>query len=251
MVVTAAVVVATDVRPLDVPVELLDVPLGVNLVAVAAGAMVGTLRAGEEERVDVVGMFMLALSFGLGGGLVRDVLLGNLPPAAFRTPAYIATVLAATLVGSVFLVYLDHLERAVWVLDSLSIGLFASVGVNAALLAGLSFLPAVLIGTVASVGGTVLADALQGRPSALLFRGPPIMLAGLAGAVVYALGYPVLPELVVTLLAVGAAFLVRISGPLWNVQSPVPLRRPIGLRARLRRMGARFGARPRRRSGRP
>ena len=231
------------------PVDVLDIPLGVNLVAVAAGAMVGTLRAGEEERVDIVGMFMLALSLGLGGGLIRDVLLGNLPPAAFRTPAYIATVLVATVVGSVFLAYLDHLERSLWVLDSLSIGLFASVGVNAALLAGLTFLPAVLIGTVASVGGLVLADALQGRPSALIFRGPPIMLAGLAGAVTYALVYEVVPEIVVTLLAVGAAFLVRISGPVWNVQSPVPLRRPIGLRTRLRLMWARLGARPRRRPG--
>lgn len=226
-------------------VELLDIPLALNLAAVAAGALVGTLRAADEKDIDIVGMFALALCFGFGGGLVRDVLLGNLPPAAFRTPAYIATVLVATVVGSLFLAYLDHLERPLWVLDSLSIGLFSAVGANAALLAGLSFLPVVLIGTMASVGGLVLADMLQGRASTLIHRGPPVALAGLAGAVTYTLLFDEIGEVWVTSLAVAATFAARAAGRYGGVQTPRPIREPLGLRGRVRNLWARVGA-PRR-----
>jgi uncharacterized membrane protein YeiH len=184
-------------------------------------------------------MFVLALCFGFGGGIVRDLLLGNLPPAAFRTPAYILTVLVATLIGSLFLAYLDHLERPLWVLDSLSIGLFAAVGANAALLAGLSWLPAVLIGTVASIGGLLLADILQARPSSMLHRGPPVALAGLAGAVVYTVLYDVVADWAVTVLAVAATFAARAAGRYGGYVTPAPIREPLQLRTRVRRLWAR------------
>ena len=137
--------------------SILEIPLAINLAAVFVGALVGTLRAGEEEHVDLVGMFTLAAVMGFGGGLVRDLLLGNLPPAAFRDPSYLVAAGIAAIIGAVALVYLRKVERALWALDSLAIGLFACVGANAALIAGLSMLPAILIGTCASVGA--------GRPS--------------------------------------------------------------------------------------
>jgi uncharacterized membrane protein YeiH len=228
-----------------VPLEELQIPLAVNLVAVAVGALVGTLTAADEEDVDVVGMFALALCFGFGGGLVRDILLGNLPPAALREPAYLITVLVATVVGSVFLVYLDHFERPLAVMDSLSVGLFASVGVNASLLAGLALLPSILIGTVASVGGLLIADTLRARPSALLYKGPPVVLAGLAGAATYAVLYDNVNTVIVTVLAVGASFAVRMAGYLWGVQAPMPIRERHELRRRVRQLWAKVGAHPR------
>ena len=66
--------------------DVLELPLAINLLAVFFGALGGTLRAGEEEHTDLVGVFTLAAAMGFGGGLVRDLLLGNLPPAAFRDP---------------------------------------------------------------------------------------------------------------------------------------------------------------------
>jgi uncharacterized membrane protein YeiH len=226
-------------------VDELEIPLTVNLVAVAVGAVVGTLRAGEERDIDIVGMFALALCFGFGGGIVRDILLGNLPPAAFRTPAYVITVLVAAVVGSIFLVYLDKLERPLWVFDSLSIGLFAAVGANAALLKGLGLLPSVLVGTVASVGGVILADLLRARPSPLLRTGPPLALAGLGGAVAYTALYNVLDDVVVTTIAVAVTFAIRLSGPLFDVRAPMPRREPLRLRTRVRQLWAQVGARPR------
>src|SRR5690606_37322770 len=162
--------------------EALEIPLAINVAAVFVGALGGAVRAGEDEHVDVVGVLTLAAVMGFGGGIIRDVLLGNLPPAVLRHPSYVIAALTAAAIGAFFVYYLRKLGKVLWVLDSLSVGMFACVGVNAALLAGLSVLPATLIGTVASVGGLILTDIFQGRPSSILHVGPPNALAGLCGA---------------------------------------------------------------------
>lgn len=224
----------------------LEIPLAINLAAVSVGALSGAIRAGDDERTDIWGLFMLAAVMGFGGGLVRDILLGNLPPAVLRDPAYLLCVIGATALGAAFLYYLRKLGKVLWVLDALTIGLFASVGANAALVAGLELLPAVMIGTLASVGGLILADLLQGRPSSILYSGPPNAVAGLAGALTYALLYPVAGALVTTGAAVVITFAVRLSGPLLNVTVPQPRKDAYELELKLR---AKAKARKQRKSG--
>jgi uncharacterized membrane protein YeiH len=217
---------------------LLEIPLAINLAAVFVGALVGTLRAGEEDHVDLVGVFTLAAVMGFGGGLVRDVLLGNLPPAAFRDPTYLMVAAAAALIGGVALVYLRKVERALWVLDSLAIGLFACVGANAALIAGLTILPAIMIGTCASVGGLILADMMQGRPSSIMYVGPPNAVAGFAGALVYAVTYSLGHAIPALILAVVATVVMRVSGRLFHMTIPQPRRRAYELRLSKRKSAA-------------
>lgn len=214
--------------------EVLEVPLAINLAAVSVGALSGAIRAGEDDRVDLVGLITLAAVMGFGGGIIRDVLVGNLPPAVLRDPSYLIAVVIAAGIGAAFLFYLKRLGKLLWVLDALAIGLFASVGANAALLAGLSILPAVLIGTVASVGGLILADLLQGRPSEILYVGPPNAAAGMAGALTYTLIYQAGATEVAVFAAVAITFAVRLTGPLWHVQVPQPRRRAYELEQRLR-----------------
>lgn len=212
--------------------EALDIPLAINLVAVFVGALLGSIRAGEEEHTDIVGVFTLAAALGFGGGVVRDVLLGNLPPAAFRDPAYLITAAVATVIGALALVYLKKLSKVLWALDSLSIGLFACVGANAALIAGLKPVAVVLIGTCASVGGVVIADALQGRPSSIMYVGPPAAVAGLAASLTYTAVYSYLDEQWVVVIAVAVAMAVRLLGPIFHVTVPQPRREAYQLRKR-------------------
>jgi uncharacterized membrane protein YeiH len=214
--------------------EPLEIPLAINLAAVSVGALSGAIRAGDDERTDLVGLVTLAAVMGFGGGIIRDVLVGNLPPAVLRHPSYLIAVVIASAIGAGFLFYLKRLGKVLWVLDALAIGLFASVGANAALLAGLSLLPAVLIGTVASVGGLILADALQGRPSEILYVGPPNAAAGMAGALTYALLYEAGFPVAAVFAAIAVTFAVRLTGPLLHVQVPQPRRRAYELEQRLR-----------------
>ncbi|WP_062079248.1 trimeric intracellular cation channel family protein [Demequina globuliformis] len=204
--------------------EVLGVPLAINLVAVFVGALLGTIRAGEDEHTDLVGVFTLAAALGFGGGLVRDVLLGNLPPAAFRDPRYLMAAAAATIIGAIALFYLRKLAKVLWALDTLAIGLFACVGANAAVLAGLQPVAVVLIGTCASVGGVIIADVLQGRPSSIMYVGPPNAVAGLAGAATYTALYPYLEEFWVVIAAVVVTLAVRLTGPVFHLTIPQPRR---------------------------
>ncbi len=202
--------------------DALEIPLAINLVAVFVGALGGTLRAGEDEKTDLVGVFTLAAAMGFGGGVVRDVLLGNLPPAAFRDAKYLIAAGAATGIGALFLYYLRKLEHVLWGLDALSVGLFACTGTNAAQLAGLGYLPSIIIGTLSSIGGLLLTDMLQGRPSSILYVGPPNAMAGLAGAAMFAAVPDGTSAVGATILAVAATVLVRASGKYFHVTVPQP-----------------------------
>ncbi|WP_062071784.1 trimeric intracellular cation channel family protein [Demequina sediminicola] len=215
----------------ELPV-VLDIPLAINLAAVFVGALVGTVRAGEDPKVDVVGMFTLAAVLGFGGGLVRDILLGNLPPAAFRDARYLIAAMVATLIGAVALYYVARIQRLLWSLDTLAIGLFACVGANAALIAGLGLLPSALIGACASIGGVVLADILQGKPSSIVHVGPPNAIAGFGGAVTYTALYSVIDDPWVTIMAVLVTLGLRLTGPILNLTIPQPRRRAYELRRR-------------------
>lgn len=211
--------------------EVLEIPLFVNLLAVFVGALGGTIRAGEDDHTDLMGVLTLAAAMGFGGGIIRDVLLGNLPPAAFREPLYLVAAAAAAGLGMLFLYYLKKLGRFLWWLDTLIIGLFACVGANAALIAGLGRLPTVVIGTIGAVGGLILTDLLQARPSSIMYAGPPNAVAGMAGALVYALVYTGTQPVVTTALAVAATFVVRLTGPLFHLEVPQPRKHAYDLRA--------------------
>ena len=212
----------------------LAIPLALNLVAVFFGALGGVIRAGEDDRTDLVGVFTLAAARGFGGGIVRDMLLGNLPPAAFRDPLYFLVAGGATALGMLFLYYLRKLGPAMWALDSLIVGLFACVGVDAALTAGLGLLPAVIIGTIASVGGLLLCDLLQGRGSSIMYVGPPNALAGLAGALAYALVAPPTRPWIGVIVAVVVTLLARLTGPVLHLTVPQPRKHAYELRLRRR-----------------
>ncbi|MCB2412082.1 TRIC cation channel family protein [Demequina sp. TTPB684] len=214
--------------------DVLELPLAINLLAVFFGALGGALRAGEEEHTDLVGVFTLAAAMGFGGGLVRDLLLGNLPPAAFRDPSYLAVAAGAAGLGMLFLYYLRKLGPVLWPIDTIVIGLFACVGTNAALIADLDLLPAIIIGTIASVGGLILSDVLQGRPSSIMYVGPPNAVAGMAGAAAYALLYTGTRPLISTGIAVVATVLVRLTGPLFHMTVPQPRKRAYDLRVKRR-----------------
>ncbi len=125
---------------------------------------------------DVVGMLVLATTTGLGGGILRDVLLGDVPPVALRDQRYLAVPLAA-----VVLVFLGHhvverIARPVLVFDAAGLGLFAVVGTAKALEFGLGVLPSVLLGVTSAVGGGVLRDVLA-REVPMVFRADSALYA--------------------------------------------------------------------------
>jgi uncharacterized membrane protein YeiH len=171
-------------RVTDAPFRL---PLAIDLVAVWLFAATGALEA-RRKRYDVVGAGVLALVAGLGGGFLRDALLmqGG-PAAALRDGRFLMAVLVGTATGIWFAGHLLRLRLAVLLADAVALALYGVYGAQMALLAGLPFFSAALVGTVNAVGGGLLRDVLA-REVPLVFKpGQLYALAALAGSAAFLL----------------------------------------------------------------
>ncbi|WP_245651166.1 trimeric intracellular cation channel family protein [Paramagnetospirillum marisnigri] len=159
-------------------------PLAFDLAATFFFAVTGGLTA-MRKGYDFVGVFFLALVVGLGGGLLRDGLFLQQMPTVME-PHYLATVLAAMAVSLLLGERLNRLAMVFLVVDALGLGLYAMVGTQKALLAGLSWVPALLIGVINAVGGGVIRDLIT-REEPLVFRpGEFYAAAAFAGAALFA-----------------------------------------------------------------
>src|SRR5262249_39326129 len=99
--------------------------------AVVFGAVSGAFHA-KHRSFDFVGVVIIGIVSGLGGGLVRDVLIGKGPVLALQSPALLIVAIASSLIGVLFDSILRHFERVYWVVDTLSLGLFAVAGLQRA-----------------------------------------------------------------------------------------------------------------------
>lgn len=161
------------------------VPLWLSVLGILVNALVGSLAAFRDDKNewDVIGLLTFALLMGLGGGFMRDLLLGNLPPQSLREVWPIGTVAAGAVLGRV-LPMSFHTSRVIGSLESLALGLFAAAGTAAADSQGLPATSAVLIGALSAVGGGVLVSMLRGEiPSVLQPSRPHALLATIVGIV--------------------------------------------------------------------
>lgn len=160
------------------------IPLWVDLTAIAVGSLQGAMFAAGFKRVDLLGVALIGILTGFGGGLLRDLLLG-VTPVVFTTNAYIVTAVIAVFVGMLAQRVLRKVDPVITLLDALTIGLFASLGTAKALTLGLPIAPALLIGTVSAVGGSVLRDMFLNIPIGLMHVGSLYAVAALAGSATF------------------------------------------------------------------
>jgi uncharacterized membrane protein YeiH len=166
--------------------ETLRVPAAVDLAAIVVGALTGGLLAAREGFA-VSGVLLLAITGGLGGGLIRDILLGDLPPVALTNRAYLPTVAIAAAVTFFFSGWLARLTVLLVVLDAVTLGFFTVIGAQKAQLVGLSSAAVVFIGTVTAVGGAVIRDMLLAQRADIVQPGPYNAVAALIGAAALAI----------------------------------------------------------------
>ena len=191
---------------------LFTIPLWADLLAVAIGSLQGAMFASgfRDRRLDFLGVAIIGIATGLGGGLFRDLFL-NVGPVTFQTNWYLLIAVLASLLGMLLGRLFSRLSIAITVLDALTIGLFAAIGTSKALAIGLPAVPAIFIGVIGGVGGSIARDILLNLPIALMHVGSLYAIAAVAGCsllvVIVASGVPIT---VAAVVCVVVTTLIRI-----------------------------------------
>lgn len=158
------------------------VPVVLDLIGIFVFALSGSLLA-IRIQFDIVGVLVLGAVTGLGGGIMRDVLIGANPPASFTDWRYLVVPLIAGLVAFRFHPRLARIERYVNWFDAMGLGLFTVLGTQKALMFGLHPVPAVMMGVLTGIGGGVLRDLLANR-TPIVLRQDVYALPAMAGSIV-------------------------------------------------------------------
>ncbi|MGQ7787539.1 trimeric intracellular cation channel family protein [Nesterenkonia sp. K-15-9-6] len=139
--------------------SMTTVVLVLELVGTFAFAVSGALLA-VRKGFDLVGSLLLASLAGLGGGVIRDLVLNIGVPNAFAAPQYLVPVVLAVLAVFIRLIHEDRLRRTLLVFDALGLSLFCVMGATIAHEAGLNPVAVVLLGVTTAVGGGALRDVV-------------------------------------------------------------------------------------------
>lgn len=197
------------------------VPLVLDLLGTFAFALNGALTAVRVTRIDIVGVVTLGMITALGGGIIRDILIDDLPPATFSDWRYLAVAAAGSLLAF-FARKLERLSTPITMFDAAGLSLFAVTGAGKALDFGLGPVQAIILGTITGVGGGTLRDVLIRRVPVVLnseLYAIPALVAATVIVVCESLDVPTLPA------AVGAAalcFVIRMVGVRYDLNAPGP-----------------------------
>lgn len=202
------------------------VPLWLDLPAVVISALGGALVA-SRAGFDLSGVFGLGLLTGLGGGILRDLLL-NQVPVALETPEYIIAAVIASALISVGARSVGRFLSLVIILDAAALGLYGVTGINKTLAFGFDAWSAVLVGMVAALGGGVLRDLATAKSPEIFKKGGQLyataVLIGLIGYLIAWWSFN--DEVIAAVAGVGVTFVVRIAAWRMNLILPGPLQVP-------------------------
>ena len=201
------------------PIELFI--RAVDLTGVFANAILGGLIA-RAKRFDPVGFLTLAITSGLGGGMIRDVLLQVGPPLALTDSAYLLVAIAGTAVA-----FFVPVSKRLWdlsfpYLDALALGCWSAAGASKALAAGLGWLPAVMMGTITAVGGGVLRDVVLRKTPSVFGGNTLYATSAILASIVLVVLQPLTVAPTATLTAIVTGMLVTLLARRleWRLPSP-------------------------------
>lgn len=200
-----------------------------ELIGTVAFASSGAMIA-IEKKMDIFGVNVLGATTAVGGGIMRDIILGLTPPGAFSHPVY---VLVAALTSTILFVIAyakptafesrvktDYYDKLMFWCDTAGLGIFTVVGIQAAMRAvgGENVFFFVFIGTLTGVGGGVLRDIMAGETPYILVK-HIYACAAIAGGIVCVVGRTAFGEAYGTILGLAATVLLRFLAAhfRWNL----------------------------------
>lgn len=163
--------------------------LFLELLGTAAFAISGAM-VGVEKKMDILGVMILGMTTAVGGGIIRDVIIGVVPPAAFQNPVYAFVAIGVSLIVFVPAIRnrINVRSPLINVVDAIGLGVFTVTGVRVGMAFNNMFL-VVFLGVITGVGGGVVRDIFAAR-TPVIFVQHFYAVASMAGAIACAIIYP-------------------------------------------------------------
>ncbi len=179
-----------------------------DLVGTFVFAVSGAV-SGVKHRIDLFGVLVLSFVAATAGGIIRDVLIGAIPPASVKDWRYIALSLVAGIVTFFWFPLIAKMKSPVQIFDALGLGLFAVVGAGKAMAFHLGPVAAVLMGVLTAIGGGMAREVLVSEVP-VVFTAELYAVAALAGAAVVVIGEAIFPSLTAVAPATGGIVCVAL-----------------------------------------
>lgn len=203
--------------------QMVPVPIGFEMLAIVTASATGALAA-REQKLDLIGAICLAVVCGLGGGLLRDMILqvGSVyfldQPLAL--PASVITAAITFVIPSL----LEKQDRLIAILDIFSVGLFAATGADKAYVYGFEPLICVTMGFFTAVGGGMIRDVCLGRTPAIFQPSNFYAVAAIGGAVTYVvLADMDISNIIALIVCVATTMLLRFISLAYDIKSPADM----------------------------
>jgi uncharacterized membrane protein YeiH len=145
----------------------------------AAGAF-----AAMEKKLDPFGVLIISFATAIGGGTIRDVLIGDFPVAWLSNATTVWVILTGSVITMLFGSHLKKLDRMLFLFDAMGLGLFTMIGIQKGMTHGLSPGICVMLGTVTGCFGGVLRDVLLNSVP-LIFRKEIYAMASVVGGALF------------------------------------------------------------------
>lgn len=200
--------------------------LAMDLAGTFAFALNGAWTAMKVARLDIVGVVVLGMLTALGGGFLRDTILGALPPATFQDWYYLAVAATGSVVAFAAAQLLDRVALPIVAFDAAGVSLFAVSGAMKGLGFEVGAAQAVILGALTAVGGGTLRDVVVRQIPTVLSSGL-YAIPALVGALVVVVGDALGVDLGWA-AAAGATvcFVIRMIGVRYDVHAPAPPQPP-------------------------
>lgn len=195
----------------------------IDLSGIAAFAVSGAVAA-MRKRLDLFGIFIIAFVTAMGGGTLRDLLIGEAPPVWMFDMWYGLTVGVSTLIVLIFTRQIENFRKTLLFFDSLGLGFFTIVGIEVGLSLNLHPVICVTLGTVTACFGGVIRD-ISLRTIPAIFQKEVYASACIAGGVFYfAFVYFGAGDTWVKMVSISAVFLMRMLAVVFDLRLPNPYR---------------------------
>ena len=184
----------------------------INIIDIAGTFVfaVSGVMVGIKKEFDFFGVIILAFVTAIGGGTLRDLLIGSTPVGWMQSEVYGLVILSAVPICFFFSAQLRKVRRTFFLFDTVGIGLFTVLGVEKSLDFGLSPMIAIMMGVVSAVFGGVLRDVLSNEVP-LVFRKEVYAFACFAGALSYlGMSYLGLSKELNEIIAISVVITIRI-----------------------------------------